>query len=82
VKEASFASLTPDDVMLHAAPITFDASTFEIWGALLNGARLALVPVEKPSLAELGATLERPRDGRVAPHLDCSTRWWTTSSSD
>ena len=59
VKEASFASLTPDDVMLHAAPITFDASTFEIWGALLNGARLALVPVEKPSLAELGATLER-----------------------
>ncbi len=59
VKEASYVSLSPDDVVLQGAPITFDASTFEIWGALLNGARLALAPVEKPSLAELRDTLER-----------------------
>ncbi len=59
VKEASYVSITPDDVMLQAAPIAFDASTFEIWGALLNGARLVLVPVEQPSLAELGDTLDR-----------------------
>ena len=59
VKEASYVSLSADDVVLQAAPITFDASTFEIWGALLNGARLALAPVEKPSLAELSDTLER-----------------------
>jgi amino acid adenylation domain-containing protein len=30
------------DTLLLLSPITFDASTFEIWGALLNGARLVV----------------------------------------
>ena len=47
------------DVVLHAAPLTFDASTFEIWGALLNGARLAILDEPKPSLAELGEALNQ-----------------------
>ena len=38
VKGADYVQLTSDDVFLHLAPLSFDASTFEIWGALLNGA--------------------------------------------
>ena len=53
--------LTEADVVLHASPLTFDASTFEIWGALLNGGRLAIVPTRQPSLTELGDVLVRER---------------------
>lgn len=48
-----FASFGPE-TFLSLAPLTFDASTFEIWGALLNGARLAIMPNPAPSLAEIG----------------------------
>jgi amino acid adenylation domain-containing protein/non-ribosomal peptide synthase protein (TIGR01720 family) len=38
--------VTADDALLHLAPLAFDASTFEIWGALAHGARLVLAPEE------------------------------------
>src|SRR5262245_49641699 len=44
VKRPDYVELTSDDVFLHLAPLSFDASTFEIWGALLNGAKLAVYP--------------------------------------
>jgi aspartate racemase len=59
VSGATFASLTPREVFLQLAPISFDASTFEIWGCLLNGARLVVYPPGRPSLGELGQILER-----------------------
>ena len=37
------------------APVSFDAATLEIWGPLLNGARLAVHPAEAVTIA----TLER-----------------------
>jgi amino acid adenylation domain-containing protein len=44
VRNTNYVQITPNDVFLQLAPVTFDASTFEIWGALLNGAKLVLYP--------------------------------------
>jgi amino acid adenylation domain-containing protein len=50
---ADFLPIGPDDVFLHFAPAAFDASTLEIWGPLLNGARLVLAPPHDLSVTEL-----------------------------
>jgi aspartate racemase len=41
------------------APLSFDASTFEVWGSLLNGGRLAVCAPGVPTLAELEEVIER-----------------------
>ncbi|HEX8559852.1 MAG TPA: amino acid adenylation domain-containing protein [Pyrinomonadaceae bacterium] len=61
VRGADYVSLGPEEVFLQLAPLAFDASTFEIWGGLLNGSRLALMPPGMPSLRELGRALRRHR---------------------
>ncbi|NPC83010.1 non-ribosomal peptide synthase/polyketide synthase, partial [Pyxidicoccus fallax] len=63
-----YAHLGPDETLLQLAPIAFDASTLEVWGALLHGARLVVMPPQPPSLEELGQVL---RDARV------TTLWLT-----
>ncbi|WP_442939133.1 non-ribosomal peptide synthetase [Nostoc sp.] len=59
VKETNYARLTPEEVILQLAPISFDASTFEIWGCLLNGGRLVIYPPNTPSLEELGQIIQQ-----------------------
>ena len=59
VKETTYADLSADEVFVQLAPISFDASTLEIWGPLLNGGRLVVMPAHTPSLAEIGQALER-----------------------
>lgn len=61
VKDTDFARFGPDEVFLQFAPIAFDASTLEIWGALLNGGRLVVSPPGPVSLAELGRMIETSR---------------------
>jgi amino acid adenylation domain-containing protein len=46
VRNTNYVHIMSGDVFLQLAPITFDAATFEIWGALLNGAKLILYPQE------------------------------------
>jgi amino acid adenylation domain-containing protein len=57
VRGTDYVELGPDEVVLAAAPLAFDASTFEIWGALLNGGRLVLAPAGALSTAELADLL-------------------------
>jgi len=54
VFNSNYCHFGPDEVFLQLAPISFDASTFEIWGALLHGAKLVLMPPQPPSLQEIG----------------------------
>jgi amino acid adenylation domain-containing protein len=45
------------DVGLQLAPLVFDASTFEIWGSLLNGGRLEVYGRGLVELKEVGKTV-------------------------
>ncbi|MFD9702338.1 amino acid adenylation domain-containing protein [Lentzea sp. NPDC059081] len=70
VSSPNFVDLTADDRILQLAPVAFDAATFEIWGALLNGARLVLAPPGVVHADELGDLL---RDNGV------TTMWLTAA---
>jgi len=59
VKNPNYAKLTSNDVILQFANIAFDASTFEIWGALLNGGILVMPPPERLSLGEIGRIIQK-----------------------
>lgn len=69
VRNTDYASFASTEVFLHLAPVSFDASLFEIWGSLLNGARLVLAPSQLPTMSELAQLI---RDHGI------TTTWFTT----
>jgi amino acid adenylation domain-containing protein/non-ribosomal peptide synthase protein (TIGR01720 family) len=54
-----FARFSSEEVFLQLAPVSFDASTLEIWGPLLHGGRLVVMPPALPALDELGRVIEQ-----------------------
>ncbi|MDR0120722.1 amino acid adenylation domain-containing protein [Bacillus pumilus] len=44
VRKTNYIKLGPDDKMLQLSNYAFDAFTFELWGMLLNGGQLILIP--------------------------------------
>jgi amino acid adenylation domain-containing protein len=70
VKDTHFADLGPDQTFLQFAAISFDASTLEIWGPLLNGGRLCVAPPGRISLEDLAGIIRRHR---------ISTLWLTSA---
>lgn len=44
VKNIDYIKIDARDCIAQASNFAFDASTFEIWGALLNGAKLIIIP--------------------------------------
>ncbi|HTB67220.1 MAG TPA: non-ribosomal peptide synthetase [Steroidobacteraceae bacterium] len=61
VLDNDFAHVGPDEVVLQLAPLSFDASTFELWSALLNGGTLAVVSNPYPSLEDISAAIAQYR---------------------
>ncbi|MGI2903869.1 non-ribosomal peptide synthetase [Tolypothrix sp. VBCCA 56010] len=46
VKETNYVQITSDECIAQASNANFDAATFEIWGALLNGAKFVGITKE------------------------------------
>ena len=44
VRDTNYCTFGRDEVFIHIAPLAFDASTFELWGPLLNGGSLVVLP--------------------------------------
>jgi amino acid adenylation domain-containing protein len=57
----AYVEVTAQDVVLALAPLEFDASTFELWAALLNGATLVMAPAGPLALEELAGIVQRHR---------------------
>jgi amino acid adenylation domain-containing protein len=68
VRGADYANFDRSETFLMLAPVAFDASTFEIWGPLLNGARLAIAPSGPVGPDELARMVDR---------LGVTTLWLT-----
>ncbi|MDP6799043.1 MAG: amino acid adenylation domain-containing protein [SAR202 cluster bacterium] len=71
VRNTNYVELSEEDCILQAGSLAFDASTFEIWGALLNGGCICF-PCED-DLLEPGLLKRVIQDSRV------TTMFMTTS---
>ncbi|MCU1246686.1 MAG: non-ribosomal peptide synthetase, partial [Acidobacteria bacterium] len=70
VRNTNFTELDASKCLLSAAPVAFDASTFELWGALLNGGRVVLMVERVPTPEAIAA---------LANRHSIDTAWLTSS---
>lgn len=76
VVDNHYITITAEDALLFLSSPVFDAATFEIWGALLNGAKLVI----PPSTHELAS--DTPRFRQLLQHEGISIMWVTRSLFD
>ncbi len=57
----NYVPLNTNTIILHMAATSFDAATFEIWGALLQGGTCVLCPSRVPTLDTIGQLLAAHR---------------------
>jgi amino acid adenylation domain-containing protein len=65
-----YARFDGTQTFFHLSSISFDAATFELWGALLHGSRCIIYPSNLPTPKDLGAVLHK---------YQVSTLWLTSS---
>ena len=70
VKGAEYVKLDEQETLLQASTLSFDAATFEIWGALLNGAKLVVLQSRLATGHELST---------IIAEQAVSTLWLTSS---
>lgn len=68
VKNNDFMPISADDVFLQAAPASFDATHLELWGPLLHGGKLVMMP-EGPGLEAIA---------REVRHHGVTSLWLTS----
>lgn len=56
---ADYVQLDENQVILHLGALSFDVSTFEIWGGLIHGGRCVIAPPQLPDPEELRQLLRR-----------------------
>ena len=71
MRNTNYVSLGPGDCVLQTGAVSFDASTFEIWGALLNGGRVVIPPKL--------STLDPAELKRLMVGHGVTTLWLTTT---
>ena len=57
VRDTDYLRFAADETFFAFVPLTFDVAILEVWGPLLNGARLVLCPPGLPSLDVLAGTI-------------------------
>lgn len=66
IVNSDYFTLGPGDVVAQISNASFDAATFEVWGALAHGAKLIVVPNEVLlSPKEFAAAMQRERIGTL-----------------
>jgi len=57
VRNTNYVTIEPGNTFLFLSAPSFDASTFEVWGALLNGCAVAVLGSGTPSLDDIEAAI-------------------------